>query len=540
MVRFHRPCEPEGTRPCTNACRDRPLRPLRRQDVLGGLERILASGDFDGSPRSRAFVRFIVEETLAGRQDGLTQAAIAVKVFGRREDFDPTIDPIVRIQAGRLRRSLERYYLLTGADDPVRIELPRGGYVPLLRRADPAEASEAGTNGPEPAEDPGGWPSIVLSVRSGGQGEGGSDEAAARFVDHLAVELDRYRDVRVALRRDAERPLPLQGGSFSLTGQLLEEDGHPRVAVHLQDCRTDRQVWAEEYRGNPGQSGDFHRETAKVVAARVASEQGIVAQTLCGQTLPPETEGTTYGALLRSYRFFLTREPADLVPALEALRRAVAADPECALAWVQLSRLHVANHAFEVAPADTSIEQGLAFAQNAVRLDPSSQRARAALAFALLVKGETAAALAEAESALALNPETFVYLEMIGWLLSLLGEWDRGTALVRKAIARNPHHLPVAYYALWADHLRRGEVEEAYQEALRYRDTGFFWRSLMRACCLGHLGRLEEARVEVAELLRTKPDFARRGRTLIGRLLKLPELQARVADGLAKAGLALD
>jgi hypothetical protein len=62
----------------------------------------------------------------------------------------------------------------------------------------------------------------------------------------------------------------------------------------------------------------------------------------------------------------------------------------------------------------------------------------------------------------------------------------------------------------------------------------------MRASCLGHLGRLEEGRVEVAELLRTKPDFTARGRTLIGRFLKPPELQARVADGLAKAGLELD
>ena len=113
-------------------------------------------------------------------------------------------------------------------------------------------------------------------------------------------------------------------------------------------------------------------------------------------------------------------------------------------------------------------------------------------------------------------------------------------ALVRTAIARNPHHMPHAHFTLWADHLRRGEVDQAYQEALRYRDTGFFWRNLTRASCLGHLGRFEEARVEIAELLRTKPDFARRGRTLIGRLLKLPDLQARVADGLAKAGLVLD
>jgi adenylate cyclase len=514
--------------------------PLEAGDVLGCLERILASADFDGSPRSRDFVRFIVEETLAGREDGLSQAAIAVKVFGRRGDFDPTVDPIVRIQAGRLRRSLERYYLLRGAADPVRIELPRGSYVPLLRWATPSEASEPGANGPEPAGDPGGWPSIVLTVRSGGKGEGGSGEAAARFVDHLAVELDRYRDVRVALRRTTSGPSLSHGTSFALTGQLLEEDGLPRVSVHLQDCRTDRQVWAEEFRGNPGQSGDFYRETAKVVAARIASEQGIVAQTLCGQALPAEMDGTTYGALLRSYRFFLTRDQAEFVSALEALRRAVTADPECALAWGQLSRLHVANHAFEFAPADTSIELGLAFAQNAVRLDPSSQRARAAQAFALLVKGETAAALAETDRALELNPETFVYLELVGWLLSMLGEWERGTALVREAIARNPHHLPHAHHALWADHLRRGEIEEAYQEALRYRDIGIFWRNLMRACCLGHLGRLDEARVEVAELLVTKPDFASRGRTLVGRLIKAPELQARVAGGLAKAGLELD
>jgi adenylate cyclase len=511
-------------------------------DVLRGLERILAGGDFDGSPRSRGFVRFIVEETLAGRQEGLTQAAIAVQVFGRRGDFDPTIDPIVRIQAGRLRRSLERYYFLAGADDPVRIELPRGGYVPVLRWARPGDAPDGGTDDVEPVEDPGGWPSIVLSAGTRGEGEGGPDEAAARFVDYLAVELDRYRDVHVVLQPDlGRRPSSRRNGAtFALTGRLLDEDGHPRVAVRLVDCRTARQVWAEEYRGCPEHRGDFHSETARVVAARVASEQGIVAQTLCGQSLPPDTEGATYRALLRSYRFFLTREPADLVPALAALLRAVAAKPECALAWVQLSRLHVSNHAFEIAPADTSVEEGLDFAQNAVRLDPSSQRARAILACALLVKGETAASLAEAEQALALNPETFVCREWIGSILALLGDWERGTALVRMAVARNPHHLPQARIALWADHLRRGEFAEAYGEALVCRDAVFFWRSLMRASCLGHLGRLEEARAGVAELLRTKPDFARRGRTLIGRLLKLPDLQARVVDGLARAGLVLD
>ena len=53
-------------------------------------------------------------------------------VFGRKADFDPILDPIVRVQAGRLRRSLERYYLLTGDAGAIRIELPRGGYAPAF------------------------------------------------------------------------------------------------------------------------------------------------------------------------------------------------------------------------------------------------------------------------------------------------------------------------------------------------------------------------------------------------------------------------
>jgi hypothetical protein len=105
---------------------------------------------------------------------------------------------------------------------------------------------------------------------------------------------------------------------------------------------------------------------------------------------------------------------------------------------------------------------------------------------------------------------------------------------------RNPHVIPVAHHALWLSHLRRGEMEEAYQAALQYRDPTFYLRAMMRACSLGHVGRREEAKLEVAELLARKPAFARRGRTLIGRLIKFPDLIDRIADGLSKAGLALD
>jgi hypothetical protein len=179
--------------------------PPGADEVIEELERILADGDFDASPRSRGLLGFIVEETLAARQDGLTQNAIATRVFHRREDFDPTVDPIVRIQAGRLRRSLERYYLLAGAGDSVRIELPRGGYVPVLRWAisseGPTSATAAGRP-PEPVDD---WPTVVASVFAPATPDPELEDAAVQFLDHLAVELGRYRDVRVVLRRELRR-----------------------------------------------------------------------------------------------------------------------------------------------------------------------------------------------------------------------------------------------------------------------------------------------------------------------------------------------
>lgn len=503
------------------------------QDVLDAVERVLASADFDASPRSRDFLRFIVEETLADRQDGLTQSEIATRVFGRKADFDPTIDPIVRIQAGRLRRSLERYYLLSGTADPVRLELPRGAYVPVARWA--GEPERGGTAG-EPTARAGyaDWPSITVGLRPE---SGPPDELASRFLDHLSVELGRYGDVQVLIRSEGD-PTG-RGRCYALSAHFFDEDGRRAVGVRLVDCRTSLQLWADEYRERPPELHDFHAETARIVAARVASEHGIIAQSLWKELPAEGARPTTYEALLRSYRFFFRRDPADFAPALVALREAVSVDPACALAWAQLSRLHAVNYVFEVAQADTSIEQALAFAQNAVRLDPSSERCHAAHAFALLAKGEIAAGLAATHAALAAHPRTFVYLETVGWLMALLGEWERGTALVREAITRNPHHLPLGYVALWADHLRRGEDEKAYQAALHFPDAGFFWRAVMRACSLGHLGRVEEAQREVAELLRVRPDFALRGRQLVAHLVKLPELQARVADGLAKAGLEL-
>jgi len=124
------------------------LTPDRQRLVREHLREILASEAFRGSRRSSDFLRFVVEKALAGEQDEIKERTIGVKVYGRREDYDPAEDPVVRLRANEVRKRLAQYYLqsdqLTG---PVRIELPAGHYVPHFHFRDgvaPATAPPAG------------------------------------------------------------------------------------------------------------------------------------------------------------------------------------------------------------------------------------------------------------------------------------------------------------------------------------------------------------------------------------------------------------
>src|SRR6266705_516034 len=106
------------------------------------LERILASPGFARNERLSRFLRFVVERHLEGRDEELKESLIAIEVFGRSPGYDSKQDPIVRTEASRLRARLSEYHLADGKGDSIIIDLPKGGYVPVLRQA-VAEGSPA-------------------------------------------------------------------------------------------------------------------------------------------------------------------------------------------------------------------------------------------------------------------------------------------------------------------------------------------------------------------------------------------------------------
>ncbi|CAO3434905.1 tetratricopeptide repeat protein [Azospirillum doebereinerae] len=112
---------------------------ISSQRIQDALDHVLVSRDFKSSARKRRFLQFVVQETLTGNADRIKAYAIALAVFDRDTNFDPLTDPLVRIEAGRLRRCLERYYLTEGAGDPIQITIPKGCYVPAFSVAADAE-----------------------------------------------------------------------------------------------------------------------------------------------------------------------------------------------------------------------------------------------------------------------------------------------------------------------------------------------------------------------------------------------------------------
>jgi hypothetical protein len=98
------------------------------------LIRIVKSPPMVSSPSLCRFLRYIVEETLAGRMSGIKEQVLGLEVFDRGRDFNPRLDPIVRVQARNLRSRLAKYYEGPGRGDPIRIELPKGTYIPVFHQ----------------------------------------------------------------------------------------------------------------------------------------------------------------------------------------------------------------------------------------------------------------------------------------------------------------------------------------------------------------------------------------------------------------------
>ena len=518
------------------------------EDILQQLNRILDSPDFNGTRQQRAFLTYVVSQTMAGNSENVKGYTVATQVFGRNEDFDQAIDPIVSIQANKLRRALERYYLLSGREDEILIEIPLGTYVPVFRKRITAAEIQAFQAGEDPGnclEDS--WPKVLIQPFRNLTNSPDKQYLGSGFATALASEISRFQSFCV-LRYGPEgrnkRSADI-AARFVVEGDIWEDETGLKLVVNLVDVKQNRQIWSDTqwFRGDLTQIIAYQEEVAAIVGAKVAGEEGIISRILSSESHSKQpTQMQTYEAILQYHEYEQSHSPQNFLRAFNALENARTREPECGQVWTFLARLHANIFSLEIPgfDIDESEAKALRYAERGARQNPDNQSAITSLAYVRMLHGDIPAARRDIDVAFRQNPNSLYLMDGIGYIMTLLGEWERGPALIRKVIRLNPFYKRVVHYALWADCLRQQNFEKAWLETTGLRRPDIFWYPLTKATSLGLLGRIGEGKRYATELLQLKPDFRERGRRLLGRYIKFDDIADRVIEGLDKVGVTID
>jgi adenylate cyclase len=510
------------------------------------LSRILSSPEFKATDAQKTFLKFIVETVLSGRSNEIKGYTVATQVFGRGEDFNQATDPIVSIQANKLRRALERYYLVAGQNDPLLIDIPMGTYVPTFQQQNRMEGGSVSKDESEPFGFAGAWPTIQIKPFLNLTGDAQLDYLGIGLATELATEITRYREIRVLLMQHREAGLKRVSAPctrFVMDGNIQRDVSGLKINVNLTDVLTGLQIWGDSHKTefDPSQLIVFQEDVANTIAGKISSEYGIIAKTLSHESKQHPPSGfKTYQAMLRFYEFNAHFTAETFFNAFETLQHAIRKEPDCGLVWSMLARLYAVNYSLDLFDLETPLEKAASFAKRGVHLEPADQRARLILAYVRLFENKLSAGRLETDRALALNPNSLISLENIGYLLTLFGEWNRGPTLIRKAIEANPFYSSIVHQVLCLDWIRRKEYQKALSETLNFRTPLLFWEPLIKTAVLGLLGKTQEGNRALGALLKLKPDFAKRGRTLIQHYIKFDDIFDLVLVGLRKAGLKIE
>jgi TolB-like protein len=548
-----------------------------RDAVRRQVERIVTSGAFQQSQRRSRFLEFIVEETLAGRGDRLKAYAIGREVFDRAESFDPNIDPIVRVEAGRVRDKLREYYDGEGQNDPIRIDLPKGSYVPLI------EARQVAAEAPPhvalaPARISSRWQTgaTVLSLAvmlAGGllwmwpsrpaaplQKSSiavlpfkniGNDPVWDRFADGMTediiTDLAHSKDLFIIARNTAEsykgRPADVRtvgrelGVRYVLEGSIQPNGEQIRVTAQLINAETGGHVWSARYDRPAAALFDVQGEVTGKIATTLIVAEGAVAEAernLLRRKPPANMTAFDTYLLAMEAKHKVTKE--SLAEAERLFNKAIELDPHLARAYYGLATVQMYLIDLGLAPSiDEALAKMLAAAHKSVELDPDDGNSHLALGGAYGYAGKVEQATAELNKAEILSPSDADLLLVIAWSLCTFGETERALALVERSLKLNPHYadwynqgLAIVYF-----------LGEKYENAAKYASLikeplapDYAYLAMAKA----YIGRADSAKAAAASVVKLDPAW--NAERYLGERGGYPERQAEVfVEGARRAGL---
>lgn len=448
--------------------------PISHSAVRRQLEKILAHQLFVRSARMERFLRLAVEHTLEGKADELKEYLIGVDVFDRPPLYDPRVDPIVRVEARRLRQKLKAYYEGDGRADAIAIEFTAGSYAPRIG---------ARGNAPIPAAAP--EPAIntiavlpLANLSAGKESEYFSDGLTEELIHALTkgmrvVAWNSAEQLRGRQQDLAAIRQQLNVGT-ALTGSVRMAGPELRVRAQLIDTESGVYLWSET----------FDRRVEDVFAIEEEIARAIVrtlrVRLTGGREDAPVGRGrstiSSYDWYLKGRHHWRRRTPEDLKRSVGCFESAVDADESSALAHSGLADAYTLLVDYGLmSPAD-GMPKAKAAASRAIALDPQLGEAHASLA---LIRG------------------------LYDW------EWEDAELLYQSAIALNPGYATVHQWLAVDHYAMLGRFDEARVEvdlSLQLDPLSGILRE-GRAYLLMLERRYEEAALRLRELIGDDPSF---------------------------------
>ena len=528
-----------------------------QSDILDALNKICASEYFCEAEQIKRFLRYVVEETLAGRADRIKSYSVAVEALGKDTDFDPTQDPIVRITANRLRSALAKYYNETSDQHRVVIRLPKGHYFPEFEfhqlSADTPDTQEPPASRPRNISRTSGrwrllgsvlsaaglialalaimfWSRISAADTNGALGRvwiivqpfetgGSTDDDFARVLSgQVIAQMTQYDGVSIIDAQHApneHRSVDQISGSgwtekhvYSLATYVRLDDGNASVRWYLTDMHTNQVMWATDRRVD-FEEGDGAAAVVQSISAELLGLEGAIPVIL-DRSQPTDLEDDGV-CMARAQRHAFADDLMVLSGVTECLERVVRNHPQNGHAWALLSLAYHRQGRFAASLGDD--------ASGFRRL----QREAATTASALSPEtffphlAQLAAAYDAGQVTLLQNLADRILLRyggdprlkvMIGKALVSLGITERGLHLIETGLEQIPSLGPLGYTMLALERYVVGDLEKAldYVEVQALPNDYRYW--LMKTVIHASMGQMNDASLAWAALTRLKPGYA--------------------------------
>lgn len=519
--------------------------------VRATLDRILESAVFRRSPRHRLFLDHLVRTALEGDTERLKEVFLGVEIFDRtRASFDPRRDPIVRVEAGRVREKLARYYETEGGGDRFELGIRVGSYVPHLKRRDP------GTHAVQKR--------CSLAVLPFHNLSGAAEDAAlcTGLTDELIDTLGRAPGLKVVARMssfkarekagDVRAVGKLLGVETVLEGSVQCSGARVRCIVQWSRTRDGFCLWSRRF--------DHDRETSDLFAFQDAVAHDVFAavnlQLEKTQSKKPRAGAERFVSLtpvvssnpaardLFERSRYMTQQGT--IPgyrkAIDLLEKAIAIDPAFAQAHSHLGAAranlapfvfdppipsfakvkHAALRALELDPLDGDAHALLAIVayrveanwtvaepmfREALRVAPNSTLAHTAFTWGLVFNGHFAEAIEHARIALELDPLNLAVRAHNARLYSYARHYELAIAELQGVLDLEPGHL-YSRLVLGMIHLSLGDHEAAmpYFEAVASEMPEHSSAHFQKICVYGMRGEIARGRRELDALLKDLED----------------------------------